>query len=50
MKKSVYLDSTIPNYYWDERASIKLFIEITRKWWDTESENYTVYISDYTFL
>lgn len=50
MKKSVYLDSTIPNYYWDERTSIKLFVEITRKWWDTERDNYTIYISDYTLV
>jgi hypothetical protein len=29
MKKSVYLDATIPSHYFDERASIKTFIDIT---------------------
>ncbi len=50
MKKTVYLDSTIPSYYWDNRSSIQGFIEITRKWWDYERTSYELYISDYTLV
>jgi hypothetical protein len=28
----VYLDTTIPSYLFDERNSIALHIEVTRKW------------------
>ena len=29
MKEKVYLDSSIPSYYFDERESLASFIEIT---------------------
>jgi len=32
MQKTVYFDATIPNYYFDERKSLKTFVDITRKW------------------
>lgn len=48
MKKSVYLDATIPSYYFDERNEIGPFVDITKKWWDTQRENFQIYISDYT--
>ena len=44
MKKSVYLDSTIPSYFYDERESIKLHCDITRKWWEEESKNFDIYV------
>ena len=45
MKKSVYLDTTIPSYFFDERASLEYPGEITRKWWNEESQNFDIFIS-----
>jgi len=45
MKKSIYLDTTIPSYYFDERESLRYPCEITRKWWAEERQNFQVYIS-----
>lgn len=50
MKKSVYLDSTIPSYYFDNRKSIKLHCDITRLWWKEESSNYDIFISSETII
>lgn len=47
MKQSVYLDTTIPSYYVDERPSLAVHIERTREWWDRESEFYEVFISPF---
>jgi predicted nucleic acid-binding protein len=44
-KLSVYLDTTIPSYYYDERPELKLHRDITRRWWDEEKSHYDVYIS-----
>jgi predicted nucleic acid-binding protein len=48
MKRSIYLDATIPSHYFDERESIKNFIEITRKWWEFERDYYDLFISEAT--
>ena len=40
MKRTVYLDSTIPSYNFDERKSLVFECKITRRWWDEESNNY----------
>jgi predicted nucleic acid-binding protein len=45
MKKSVYFDTTIPSYYFDERESLKYPCEITRKWWKEERQNFDILIS-----
>ena len=45
MKKAVYLDSTVLSYLYDERESIKLHCDITRKWWQEESKNFDIFIS-----
>jgi len=45
MYKSVYLDTTIPCYYFDERESLRYPCEITRKWWNEESQNFDIFIS-----
>jgi predicted nucleic acid-binding protein len=50
MKPTVYVDTTIPSYYVDERPALQLHIERTRQWWDTEREQYDVYISDFVAL
>jgi predicted nucleic acid-binding protein len=44
-RKSVYFDSTIPSYYFDERESLEYPCEITRKWWKEESKNFDIYLS-----
>ncbi|VAX35359.1 hypothetical protein MNBD_UNCLBAC01-42 [hydrothermal vent metagenome] len=46
MKEKVYLDSTIPSYYFDERDSLKNFTKITKLWWKNEVENYDIWISE----
>ena len=46
MKEKVYLDSTIPSYYFDKRESLTTFIEITRSWWSEMSDDYDLFISD----
>jgi len=46
MKEKVYIDTTIPSYYFDERENLKSFREITKTWWDNESKNYDIWISD----
>jgi len=46
MIKSVYLDTTIPSYYYEERPELALRREITRRWWDEEKLDYDVYISE----
>ena len=46
MREKIYLDSTIPSYYFDQRESLRTFYEITRKWWIEMSHTYEVFISD----
>jgi predicted nucleic acid-binding protein len=48
MNKSVYLDTTIPSYYYEERLETTAFAEITRKWWDTQRFDFDIFVSDYT--
>jgi len=48
MKKTVYLDSSIPSYLFDERDSLKPYIEATKAWWQQERNNFEIHISDET--
>ncbi len=48
MKKSVYFDTTIPSYYFDERESIKFQSQITQKWLQEEAKKYQIFISEIT--
>ena len=50
MKRSIYLDSTIPCYLFDERDSIKTYTEVTRKWWEEERDNFNLWISDESII
>lgn len=50
MKKSVYLDSTIPSHLFDERQEILTFVEITKKWWEKERDNFDLWISEETIV
>ena len=46
MKQTVYFDATIPNYYFDERRSLKTFVDITKKW--SRRTNFRIWISEET--
>ncbi len=48
MKKTVYLDSTIPSYLFDKRKDIINYINTTKQWWNKERDNYDLYISEET--
>lgn len=50
IKPTVYVDTTIPSYYVDQREALRLHIERTRQWWDQERREYEVYVSDYVRL
>lgn len=50
MKPTVYVDTTIPSYYVDERPALRLHIERTREWWDEERGQYDVYVPDFVVL
>ena len=48
MKKTVYLDTTVPSYLFDNRENIQTYIDVTKKWWQEESGNFDVWILDET--
>jgi len=50
MQKSVYLDTTIPSYLFDERESLAYPCNITKKWWEQESANFEIFISQETIV
>jgi len=50
MKPTVYVDTTIPSYYVDQRETLRLHIDRTRQWWDTERSQYQVFVSDLVVL
>lgn len=40
MKPTVYIETTVPSYYHDERAELMHDILRTRQWWDEERDQY----------
>ncbi len=48
MKRTVYLDATIPSYLFDERASLDTYIQVTKQWWEEESSRFDIWISEET--
>lgn len=50
MKKKVYLDTTIPSYYYDDRDETAFLIGATRNWFRDEAGLYDIYISDETLV
>ena len=46
MKPTVYIETTIPSYYCDERPELAADIARTRQWWDTERTDYECYVSE----
>lgn len=45
MKPTVYIETTIPSYYCDDRAGLAGEIARTREWWDRERRDYECFIS-----
>ena len=45
MRPTVYIETTIPSYYCDERATHINEIKRTREWWDSERDQYECFIS-----
>lgn len=46
MKPTVYIETTIPSYYCDERPELLSDILRTREWWDRERGGYECFISE----
>ncbi len=47
MKKKVYIETTIPSFYYEERTQPVIMIaqrEQTRKWWDTRRQLYELVV------
>jgi hypothetical protein len=40
VKETVYLDATVPSYYYDQRESIRTFAQVTRRWWREERDRF----------
>jgi predicted nucleic acid-binding protein len=51
MRKSVYIETTIPSYYYETRKGAKFVAwrEITRRWWKAYRHFYEVVTSDAVF-
>lgn len=48
MRKTVYLDTTIPSYLFDERESIRTYVDITKRWWSEEQQGFDLWTSEET--
>jgi predicted nucleic acid-binding protein len=48
MIRKVYLDTTIPSYLFDNRKDIRFLIDITKKWWNKESQKFLITTSENT--
>jgi|GEM_PF-1731265 hypothetical protein len=51
MLKTVYIETSIPSYYYESRPGLKFSVwrEITRKWWKTYRQFYQTVTSDAVF-
>lgn len=45
MKPTVYIETTIPSYYCDDRMELMLDIARTQEWWDKERGDYECFTS-----
>jgi len=48
IKRSLYLDTTIPSYYYDPRKELDIRYrrKVTRDWWANERDSFDLYISE----
>jgi len=45
VKPTVYIETTVPSYYCDERPELYNEIVRTREWWDDERSSYECFVS-----
>jgi predicted nucleic acid-binding protein len=45
VKPTVYIETTIPSFYFDQRQAMSAQIERTRQWWDAERDLYQSFVS-----
>lgn len=50
MKPKVYIDSTILSFFHDRRREMNVWIDATKKWWNTEMINYDCWLSEAVLL
>ena len=48
MKKSVYLDTTVFSFYFDDRPDSVYRQKITKDWWDTQRDYFSLYTFYFT--
>jgi hypothetical protein len=50
MKPTVYIDATIPSFYYEDQTGtiIQAWREITTQFWDDARQHYDLYVSDET--
>lgn len=48
MRKTVYLDATIPNFMYDQREEARTFVKVTNDWWREERQFFDVWASEAT--
>ena len=46
MRATVYIETTVPSYYCDNRPVLAADIARTRQWWDEERRDYDCFISE----
>ena len=46
MRATVYIETTVPSYYCDNRTELAANIARTRQWWDEERREYECFISE----
>lgn len=49
MKDNVYIETTIPSYYFEERVALQFQKRITKDWWMNEKNSYHLYTSEIVF-
>jgi hypothetical protein len=50
MLQSIYLDTTIPSYYFENRKSLLFQNNVTKNWFKEESDKYKLFISEATIF
>ena len=48
IKKSLYLDTSVPSYYYDQRKDLDIRYrrKVARDWWTNEKDSFDLYISE----
>jgi predicted nucleic acid-binding protein len=50
MRPTVYIETTIPSYYFDRRPALDFEIRRTREWWDEERGDYELLTSEVVLI